>query len=296
MDTLEHLSEETKKIVGLPDSERIFSIRAGTWIGYSRAKEVLEHMEELLSYPRVTRMPNMLLVAQSFNGKTTILDRFMSLHPPEVDPNKDRDSCPVVSIEAPPKPDIGDLYIRILDFIRAPYKPRSSPAENYSQIKKLFKALDVKMLIVDEIHHLIAGNLKRQQEFRNALKSLGNETSVSMVVAGISDAYNAFSTDPQMLSRFTPVELPLWRADKEFGSLLATLERRLPLRRASNLKDPQLMLAIHTRSEGTVGDMHDLVKELSIEAIKTKTECITLDRIHKLPWAPPSQRKQHGRT
>jgi len=292
MDNFGHLNEETKKIVHLSDPERIYAIRAGTWIGYSRAKEVLERMEELLSYPRVTRMPNMLLVAQSFNGKTTILERFMTLHAPEADPNKDRNSCPVVSVEAPPKPDIGDLYIRILDFIQAPYKPRSAPSENYSQIKKLFKALDVRMLIVDEIHHLIAGSLKRQQEFRNALKSLGNETSVSLVVAGIPDAYNAFSTDPQMLSRFTPIELPLWRTDKEFGSLLATLEQRLPLRRPSNLKDPQLMLALHTRSEGTVGDMHDLVKELSIEAIKTKTERITLDRINQLPWAPPSQRKQ----
>jgi len=151
------------------------------------------------------------------------------------------------------------------------------------------------MLIVDEIHHLIAGSLNRQQEFRNALKSLGNETMVTIVAAGIEDAYNAFNTDPQMSSRFTPEELPLWKANNEFGSLLATLEMRMPLRQASNLKEPAMMLAIHTRSEGTLGDTCDLVKELAVDAIRSKEERITLERVNALQWVPPSKRKQYRR-
>jgi hypothetical protein len=198
-------------------------------------------------------------------------------------------------VEAPPKPDITDFYTRILDTLMTPYKPTASVPEKYSQIKRLFRQMDVRMLIVDEIHHLIAGSLNRQQEFRNALKSLGNETMVSMVAAGIEDAYNAFNTDPQMSSRFTPEDLPLWKANIEFGSLLATLELRMPLKLPSNLKDPATMLTIHTRSEGTLGDMCDLVKELAVDAIRSKVERITLERISTLPWVPPSKRKQYKR-
>ena len=293
MDQLEHLNHATQEIAVLPDPERIHAIRTGTWVGYTRAKAALARMEELLEYPRVTRMPNMLLVAPSFNGKSSVLERFMSLHAPDIDPDKESNICPVVLIEAPPKPDISDLYIRILDFLSAPYKPKSSAPENYSQIKKLFRAVGVKMLMIDEIHHLIAGSTKRQQEFRNALKSLGNESKISMVVAGTQDAYNAFNTDPQMSSRFVPFELPLWETDKEFGSLLATLELRLPLRRPSTLKDPQLLHAIHARAEETLGDTYDLLKELAIDAIKTKAEQITVDQVGKLPWIPPSKRKQY---
>ncbi|WP_348692714.1 TniB family NTP-binding protein [Duganella fentianensis] len=291
----QHLNDAARALIDQSDKARIYAIRAGAWLGYRDAKRILERMEELLEYPRITRMPNMLLVAPSFNGKTSILSRFMSLHLPDLDPAGEVTICPVVMVEAPPKPDISDFYTRILDALMTPYKPTASVQEKYSQIKRLFRQMDVRMLIVDEIHHLIAGSLNRQQEFRNALKSLGNETMVTMVAAGIEDAYNAFNTDPQMSSRFTPETLPLWKANNEFGSLLATLELRAPLKQPSNLKDPQMMLAIHTRSEGTLGDMCDLVKELAVDAIRSKTERITLDRIGSLSWLPPSKRKQFRR-
>lgn len=290
-----HLNEAALALLERSDEERIYVIREGSWLGYKDAKRILARMEELLNYPRITRMPNMLLVAPSFNGKTSILKRFLSLHLPDLDAANEVTICPVVMVEAPPKPDITDFYTRILDTLMTPYKPTASVPEKYSQIKLLFRQMEVRMLIVDEIHHLIAGSLNRQQEFRNALKSLGNETMVCMVAAGIEDAYNAFNTDPQMSSRFTPEELPLWKANNEFGSLLATLELRMPLKLPSNLKDPATMLAIYARSEGTLGDMCDLVKELAVDAIRSKAERITFDRINALPWVPPSKRKQYKR-
>jgi hypothetical protein len=290
-----HLNDAARALIDRTDDERIFAIREGSWLAYKDAKRILARMEELLAYPRITRMPNMLLVAPSFNGKTSILKRFLALHLPDIDPEGEVTICPVIMVEAPPKPDISDFYTRILDMLMTPYKPTASVPEKYSQIKRLFRQMSVRMLIVDEIHHLIAGSLNRQKEFRNALKSLGNETMVCMVASGIEDAYNAFNTDPQMSSRFTPEELPTWKANNEFGSLLATLELRAPLKQPSNLKEPNIMLAIHMRSEGTLGDMCDLVKELAVDAIRSKTERITLDRINALRWVPPSKRKQYKR-
>ena len=87
----------------------------------------------------------------------------------------------------------------------------------------------------------------------------------------------------------------MWRADQQFGALLATLELRTPLRKPSNLKEPAKMLEMHTRSEGTLGDMCDLFKELAVDAIRSKAEEITLERIRSLRWIPPSRRKLHRR-
>jgi hypothetical protein len=290
-----HLNETARAVIDRPDDERISIIRKGSWLAYSGAKRVLARMEELLDYPRITRMPNMLLVAPSFNGKTSILQRFLAEHQPDIDPEGEVTICPVVFVEAPPTPDISDFYSRILDKLMTPYKPTASISEKYSQIKRLFREMSVRMLIIDEIHNMISGSLNRQRAFRNALKGLGNETMVCMVAAGIEDAYNAFNTDPQMTSRFTPEELPTWKTSNEFGSLLATLELRTPLKQASILKAPDKMLAIHTRSEGTLGDMCDLVKELAVDAIRSKTEQITLTKINTLRWVPPSKRRQHKR-
>jgi hypothetical protein len=290
-----HLNEDGRALLDASDEVRIRSIRAGTWLGYERAKEILARMDDLLEYPRITRMPNMLLVAPSFNGKTSILKHFLDQHPPNLDEQREVTVYPVVRVESPDGPDVSGFYSRILEALMVPYKPSASANEKNSQIKVLFRQLSVKMLLVDEIHHLIAGSLKRQSNFRNALKSLGNETQVIIVAAGTEDAYNAFNTDPQMSSRFTPEELPLWQPDNEFGQLLHSLERRSPLRKPSNLIEPGLMLEIHSRSEGTLGDMCDLFKELAVNAIRKKTEQITLESIRSFRWIPPSKRKQHKR-
>ncbi len=290
-----HLNDAARALIGASDADRIKSIQAGTWLGYNRAKEILARMETLLEYPRITRMPNMLIVAPSFNGKTSILERFMNLHPVDLDATAEITTCPVLMVESPPTPDVSAFYTRILDALMAPHKPTAAPQEKNSQIKVLFRQMGVKMLIIDEIHHLIAGSMNKQRDFRNALKSLGNETKIVIVAAGIEDAYNAFNTDPQMSSRFTPEVLPMWKADVNFGTLLATLEKRTPIKKASNLKSPEKMQAIHDRSEGTLGDMCDLFKELAIDAIRTGVEEISLKQINTLGWLPPSKRKVQQR-
>lgn len=290
-----HLSEDAGALASKPDEARIYAIRAGFWIPYPLAKDTLKKMEELLAYPRVTRMPNMLLVAPSFNGKTSILERFAEKHLPIVNPLAEATECPVVLMESPSKPDVGDFYSRILQKLFSPYKPTASVGEKAYQVKTLFESMKVRILVIDEIQHLIAGGLIRQREFRNALKSLGNEAQISMIAAGTEDAFNAFNTDPQMSSRFTPVILPRWTQNREYAQVLATIEHRTPLRKPSNLIDPALARAILLRSEGMLGDICDLLKTAAIDAIQQGTEEITLQQIQKIAWTAPSARRSAKR-
>jgi hypothetical protein len=55
------------------------------------------------------------------------------------------------------------------------------------------------------------------------------------------------------------------------------------------------MLAIHARSESSLGDICDLVKEAAIDAIRSGEECITEKQLAKLDWVPPSKRKMYRR-
>jgi hypothetical protein len=290
-----HLNDTARNLMDLPDAERMRAIQAGFWMPYQRAQQVMTRMEELLDHPRITRMPNMLLVGPSYSGKTSILERFVSLHQPDIDPDGECTICPVVMVEAPTKPDPSDFFSRILQKLMARYKPASSAAEKYYQVKVLFEQMKVRLLIIDEIQHLIAGSMNRQREFRNAIKSLGNETKISIVAAGIEDAFNAFNIDPQMSSRFMPEVLGRWKADESFGSVLATLERRTPLKHSSNLIAPEMALKIHSLGEGMLGDFCDLVKTAAIDAISTGEERITIRQLDRLNWTPPSKRKQYVR-
>lgn len=71
---LAHLQPKAIETLGLSDEERIRFIRAGSWLSLSHAKAALTQFEELLTYPKVTRMPCYLLVGPTYSGKTSILE------------------------------------------------------------------------------------------------------------------------------------------------------------------------------------------------------------------------------
>lgn len=286
-----HLNLAAKEVILKSDEVRIAAIQSGSWIDYPRSKQILDELERLLNHPPVTRMPNLLIVGPSNNGKSSILDHFQRKHMPDMNPEGNATIVPVVMVEAPSRPDVNDFYGRILDKLFVPYRPSSKSADRCHQVKMMFQTLQVKILIIDEIQHLIAGSLGKQRDFRNAIKSLGNETKVCIVAAGVEEAYNAFNTDPQLSNRFMPAPLLRWGWNPELLSVLKSIERRIPLKRPSQLYENKLAKQILILSEGTLGDICDLIKMAAEYAIKHGDEQITLELLDKLSWVPPSKRK-----
>lgn len=290
LEDCEHLNSVARGLLSGPNDERIKAIRKGSWIPYTRAKEILEKLEDLLTHPKVIRMPNMLIVGGTNNGKTHILRRFLDCHPE--DPNREGEAAiiPVVFVEAPPSPNCGEFYSDILESLHVPYRHGAKIQELEHQVEKVLTAVQTKILIIDEIQHLIAGGLTKQREFRNAIKSLGNRLQISIVAAGIEEAFNAFNTDKQLSNRFKPVSLPPWPLDKEFQRLVATLERRTPLRRPSNLTNNEMLIRIHGMSEGSLGEICAVVSLAAVQAIRSGEERITMKVLDSLKWVPPSKR------
>jgi hypothetical protein len=286
-----HLKEEAIALLEKSDAERIEAIESKLWISYPRAKEVLAHMEELFLYPRIDRMPHMLLVGCSNNGKTQILKHFLERHPSDPNANGTYSVIPVVFIEAPKGPDIDTFYARIFEAINQPFSPRARTSEKEQMLLNVLKKVQLKVLLIDEIQHLIAGGQVKQREFRNALKSFGNMLQISMVCSGVEEAYNAFNTDPQLSNRFEPEFLPKWKLDNDFGGLLNTMESRTPLRKPSGLIQNELARKISYMSEGILGEIHEVVKRAAVLAIRNKTEQITMETLNTIRWKQPSQRK-----
>lgn len=286
-----HLGKVALKQVDLPDDQRIIAIRTGAWIPYPRARQILDRMEELLEYPRIDRMPNMLIVGSSNNGKSKILRHFEGLHKPDPNPEGEYSIVPVIYIEAPKKPDTNDFYNRILEAVWQPYTIRARDAEKEREVIKILRSIQLKVLMIDEIQHIIAGGQVKQREFRNGLKSLGNELRISIICAGVDEAFNAFNTDPQLSNRFEPEFLPKWKMDNEYGDLLESFERGIPLRKPSHLRDPAIAQKVLWMSEGIIGEIHEVLKRAAVQAIKSKSEQITLDIIENIRWTMPSKRK-----
>lgn len=79
MTEYKHLRPELIPAMNLSKAERIDIIDQPRWIGYPRAAEILDVLSNLLRKPKRPRMPNLLIVGDSNNGKTTLIQRFGEL-------------------------------------------------------------------------------------------------------------------------------------------------------------------------------------------------------------------------
>lgn len=287
-----HLSQKAIENLYDSDIERIEYIRSPRWIGYPQAQQILAKLGDLLTYPPHHRMPNMLIVGDTNNGKTMLVSHFLRQNPAHNNPNGNGIIAPVVLIQAPPTPDESRFYNAILDLLYAPYKAHDRTDKKLAQVLHLLKYINTKMLIIDEIHHIVSGSLNKQKTFLNVIKYLGNELQIPIVGVGIKDAYRAIQTDSQLANRFEPAVLPRWELDRNFMRLLMSFERMLPLKQPSHLHEQPLAMRLYNMSEGYIGELSRVLTQAGVAAIQQQTECINEEVLSSINWIAPSQRKR----
>lgn len=286
----DHLNDRARSALVLPEEKRIDYISRARWIGYTRAQAVLRQLEDLLCYPRQPRMPNLLLYGATGNGKTMIINRLLKRHPADDNPDGEAAIVPVLALQAPPLPSESRLYDAILEALFAPYKPRDQVSKKQFQLLRLLRGVKTRLLVIDEIHHVLIGPVNQQRIVMNALKYLSNELHIPLVGVGTREAVRAIQADPQLASRFHRIELPLWRMDTEYRKLLASFERMLPLKSASKLHRDPLATQLLAMTEGTIGELSMVLKIAAITAVRTGVERIDAALLNRLEWEPPSAR------
>jgi Bacterial TniB protein len=290
-----NLAEKTRAVLqSTTDEERIRRIRSSRWIDYKAAQVVRGKLNDLLTHPFSVRMPNLLLVSQTNNGKTALANEFCRIHTPHDSPKADATITPILMVQSPPVPDPTWLMAALLDRLAIPRKRRDEPYEMTARLSRILPKLGVRILIIDEIHHVLAGNSLRQKWFLNVIKYIGNELKIPIVAVGTQDAFNALSTDPQLANRFEPAVLPRWHYDREFLRLLMSFEQVRPLRNDSHLWDGPIANRLFGMSEGTIGELSTLVNRAAVQAIRTGEERITPKLLDELEWTAPSKRREEG--
>jgi len=290
MTEVDHLSKAAQAALLLPDDQRIERISGARWIGYTRAQDILTKLDDLLAYPHQPRMPNLLLYGATGNGKTMIINRFIRRHPTADNPGGDAVVVPVLAVQAPPLPSESRLYDAILEALFAPYKARENVSKKQFQVLRLLRAVNTRMLVIDEIHHILVGPTNQQRIVMNAVKYLSNDLQIPLVGVGTLEAVRAIQADPQLASRFHRAELALWRMGREYRKLLASFERMLPLKRPSKLAREPVATKLLAMTEGTIGELSTLLKTAAIYAVRTGVERIDEPVLAGLEWAPPSAR------
>ncbi len=276
-----HLSAAARIQLELSNEERIQAIYGARWIPHPRAKQALERLNFLISYPKCARMQCMLIYGESGIGKTMVVEKFCRDHQPSFDHKAGVASIPVVSAQMPPAPDEKRFYTQLLAAVGAP----SAPDERIHRLEyrtlTLLKKIEPKVIIIDEVHHLLSGSAREQRQSLNLLKFIANELRVCVVAIGTNDALIAIQTDQQIASRFEPCHLPRWGATDEFRGFLAAFARGLPLHEASNIVDRDSVNLLLTRSGGITGRVTLILTRAAEIAIRRGSELINADWIDR---------------
>lgn len=75
--------------------------------------------------------------------------------------------------------------------------------------------IHAQVLVIDEVHQLLAGSAREQRLSLNLIKSISNDLRISIVAVGTGDGH-AIETDSQIRRRFDPFALPRWTESDEF--------------------------------------------------------------------------------
>lgn len=289
------LTKEAQAMLDRPLDEKIAFISKESWIDYPLSQIILDQLEEIFVQEKnKLRIASFLLIGSSNNGKTSLLHKFLDMHPPydffQDNPEKitkeffdkyEATGTPIKYILAPSEPSETRLYSNILNSINAPFKESDAVAKKQYLVEYYLKLLNVEMLIIDEIHNILSGSVAKQKQILNAIKNLSNNLKIPIVLAGTKDALRAISTDPQIISRFRPIYLTKWKMEKDYVNLLATIISTLPLKKESDILNAKTAQEILRLSDGCIGDIVALLKKAAIYALQRELERITLDEIQK---------------
>lgn len=286
-----HLNEECQEIVHLSNQERIHHLHKEIIIEYPKIKEIHRLLKQIMDRPKKTRTQNLLITGESNIGKTSVVASFEKIHSSYTLEDEQKMTIivrPVILALASDSADVKDLYISVLESFWTPFNPADSLTKLRHHMFHLLQECNVKMLIIDEIHHFLRGTPKQQRNVMDALKNIGNKLMIPIVCVGLKEASLILTSDPQLSSRFDSIKLTKWELDKNFRGLLQAFEKRIPLKKASNLAEREKATLLFTISQGNLGNLHRLLTECATFAIENGVEEITIDIINQFKWVKPT--------
>ena len=274
----DHLTEEAWEALAARNEDRVYFIQSKRWIAYPKSRQILEHLEKLLLHPRTTRMPSVAIYGDSGMGKSMMVEKFKSDHVPSFDAPSGRTQTKLLVVELAGRPTERRLYAQILTAVGAPHNPRATIVDLEQSALSQLDAIGVQVLVLDEIHNLLAGSWREQRVILNTLRFLSNQLKISLVCFGISEARQAIGGDVQLARRLDVINLPRWTANKEFEQLVLSIIRNFPLRQPSVLTARGLRRILQV-SGGVTARIFQMLNSVAIKAIEDGSECVTDDAI-----------------
>jgi hypothetical protein len=266
----------------------LLALEKPIWVDYPVGSMILRKLAHMLCAPASHRPPGLLIYGDSHVGKTSIAKRFRKLAVSLPDPKAEVSHMPVMLVEGP-YADVGYLLGLILERLGAPEPKGGTMSRRLEQVRHLARTTGLRLLIIDEIHTVLASPVDKRSIFLNTLKHLSNELELPIALIGTIEAVRAVQTDQQLGNRFEPVLVPRWKLDTEYATFLSDLAGALGV--GGNFGSRELVKKFHSFSEGLTGETWKLLV-WAAQKLKPMGADVDLSLLDALPWRRPSERRR----
>jgi hypothetical protein len=180
------------------------------------------------------------------------------------------------------------LYAEIIRSLNADVLPTMRLHELETRAIGMLQHAAPRMLLIDEIQHLLSCGLRDQRAALNAIKFLANKLRISIVAAGTHEALHVMRADPQIASRFEQLELPVWTESQELRRFIAGYLALLPIKRSPAAIDKRFVEYLLELSEGVTGRIIEVLRRAALQGIADKTQKVTLIQLQVVGAKMPS--------
>lgn len=277
---LDHLCEDRRKQALLPNQQRIELIRNGVVIEHPAFARALDHASWLMSQPGGSLGRGMLLMGDSGAGKTTFGDLLGSLFAANSGEGR------IVMIDASGAKSMREIYGRVLQALDGPVGRSMHTPDRELAVIRLFRALKVRALIVDEVQSIAEGNEKEQRRVLDGIKYLMNTTRIPLVCLGAPESERALVTDRHLAQRLPRFWLKPWQVNQDFLDFLTAVQTALPLRKPSELRDEAVLKFLIEATEGSLRRIMEIITNAAVQAILSGSERLTLDGLRNALTVP----------
>ena len=155
------------------------AIERDRWIDYPAGNAGLSRLKELYGMRPRVRMPCLLIYGVSGAAKSMLLEKFKRDNKPSK--VKSDGQRLIFTTQMPPVPVVRSLYGEIVRNLHGNIRPTARFYELEHAAISLLTHAHPKLLIIDEIQHLLSCSSREQRAALNMLKYLPNECRMSII-------------------------------------------------------------------------------------------------------------------
>ena len=271
-------------------------------IEHALFEESMQKMSLVLSTAGNSKPKGLIIIGDSDSGKSTLLRAFCkkledeeerfysgkkSVYESSETPMEHYSVKPAFMFSIPSGSTVNGILERALKLNGIPIKNRMTLTQLENLLYDRLRELKTRVILIDEFQDIARIGYRQQDDILKVIKEMTNNLSIPIIAAGTRASEPIIESDEQIYTRLRKIYLHPFEADHNFRDFLTAYgEKRINLQHKVDFYDSELAGKIHSRTNGLVGQVTQLLSMAVKHAILTKSERITVKTLEEIPFVP----------